>query len=94
LKTAWSLEVQRPISSLHPKILLDSRFAEAYNDRGVLRHLRGDVTAAIGDYDAALRLKPRFAKAWMNRGIRCHSVCYTRSSTLLASDCCCSTLYH
>ena len=50
-------------------VKLDSRFAEAYNDRGVLRHLRGEVTAAISDYDASLGLMPRFAKAWMNRGI-------------------------
>ena len=42
--------------------------AWAYNNRGLAHAARGDLLAAIKDYDQALALKPDYAPAYSNRG--------------------------
>lgn len=43
--------------------------AEAYNNRGVAWHHKGDYEKAIADYNRALELHPRYAEALNNRGV-------------------------
>ena len=33
------------------------------------RHLKNDVTGALSDYDQAVKIDPKFARAYLNRGI-------------------------
>jgi tetratricopeptide (TPR) repeat protein len=40
----------------------------AYNNRGNVRQLMGDVAGAIADYDQAIRFDPGYASAYTNRG--------------------------
>lgn len=37
--------------------------------RGAARQLKGDHDGALADYNQAIKLAPRFAKAWFSRGI-------------------------
>jgi tetratricopeptide (TPR) repeat protein len=48
-------------------IRLKPDYAEAYNNRGVVRNL-GDRQGAISDYNQAIKLKPDYAEAYHNRG--------------------------
>jgi tetratricopeptide (TPR) repeat protein len=41
----------------------------AYNNRGKTRQLRGDLSAAVADYDQAIRIDPGYALAYANRGV-------------------------
>jgi tetratricopeptide (TPR) repeat protein len=41
--------------------------AKALNNRGVLASGQGDIDRAIADYDAAIRVNPRYAAAFYNR---------------------------
>jgi tetratricopeptide (TPR) repeat protein len=50
-------------------IRLKPDFAEAFNNRGVARKAKGDLEAALEDYNEAIRLMPDNAKAFYNRGI-------------------------
>ena len=45
------------------------RTAETYFYSGLAKHALGDHTGAIGDYDAAIRLRPEYPEAFNNRGI-------------------------
>ncbi len=56
---------------MNKALSIDPDLAAALNDRGVLKHLRDDLSGAMDDYDSAIRKKPDFAKALMNRGILC-----------------------
>ena len=38
-------------------------------DRGLTRQAKGDLTAALSDYDQSIALNPGDADAWFNRGI-------------------------
>ena len=40
-----------------------------FNSRGVAYDIKGDTDRAIADFDAAIRLKPEFADAYINRGL-------------------------
>ena len=50
-------------------IELNPGLATAYGNRGIARHLLGEVGAAIKDYDRVVQLGPYDAKAYYNRGI-------------------------
>ena len=50
----------------------DNRATALYN-RGVANRDKGDLNAAIIDYDQAIALKPNFASAYNNRGNAYHS---------------------
>ena len=48
-------------------ISLKPNYAEAYNNRGVLKSNMGDQAGALEDYNKAVSLKPNYAKAYNNR---------------------------
>lgn len=50
----------------------DNRATALYN-RGTAHREKGDLSAAILDYDQAIRLKPNFASAFNNRGNTYHN---------------------
>lgn len=59
------------VKALGKAIELYPDFALAYFERGYAHQLSGDpreMTLAISDYDAALRLDPNLAYAWFNKG--------------------------
>ncbi|NQT11029.1 MAG: tetratricopeptide repeat protein, partial [Desulfobacteraceae bacterium] len=58
----------RAIVYLNQAINLDQNYAEAYNDRGLAWHDKGDYDRAINDLNRAIELNPRYAKAYNNRG--------------------------
>jgi lipoprotein NlpI len=43
--------------------------ATVLNGRGVAYDVKGEVEKAIGDFDAAIRLKPDYGEAYINRGL-------------------------
>ena len=43
--------------------------AAAYNRRGIAYGKKGEFDKAIADFTEAIRLKPDFAVAYLNRGI-------------------------
>ncbi|MYH84044.1 tetratricopeptide repeat protein, partial [Candidatus Poribacteria bacterium] len=45
----------------------DPTSAEAYIDRGNELHDQGDYQAALSDYDEAIRLNPKYVRAYNNR---------------------------
>lgn len=46
--------------------------ADDYLKRGLLRQERGDLEGATADYDKAIEISPRLARAYNNRGVvRC-----------------------
>ena len=49
-------------------IRLDAQFAEAYNNRGIVKYELGQFSAAIEDYTLAVHIKPNYADALNNRG--------------------------
>ncbi len=44
-------------------------FARFYNNRAVLRHQAGEITAALQDYERALKLAPNFVEVHYNLGL-------------------------
>jgi tetratricopeptide (TPR) repeat protein len=50
-------------------ILLKPDYLEAFNNRGLALHNKGDLEGALKDYNEAIRLKPDHADVFYNRGI-------------------------
>ena len=48
---------------------LNPSFAEAYNNRGILKHRTGDLAGAMTDFTEAINHKREYAEAYNNRGI-------------------------
>ena len=48
---------------------LDSKFADAYNNRGLVYDNKGQYDLAFADYNKAIELDPKEAKAYSNRGL-------------------------
>lgn len=46
---------------------------EAHNNRGVALQAERNHDSALGDFDAAIRLRPDYAEAWINRGVSRHA---------------------
>lgn len=49
-------------------IKLNPTWAEAYNNRGIVKYELGQFSSAIEDYTTAIKLKPNFMDALNNRG--------------------------
>ena len=45
------------------------KMAQAYTNRGIVKHKLEDLKGAISDYDMSIKLDPDIAVAWLNRGI-------------------------
>ncbi len=58
----------RAQQDLDKAILLNPRIAVAYH-RGLARDALNDRAGALSDYSKTLELDPRFARAWVNRGL-------------------------
>ncbi len=50
-------------------LALDSKFPEAYNNKGIIYSNLKDYKSAINSYDRALELHPNFTLAYVNKGI-------------------------
>src|SRR5215468_11850684 len=61
-------EWDRAIADYDLAIAFESR-ATAYHNRGIARQQKGDSAAALSDYTRAIELNPRYADAYLNRGI-------------------------
>ena len=57
------------ISDYDEAIHLKPDYAEAYNNRGVVKRELGQYEDAIADFDKAIRLKLNYTKAYYNRGV-------------------------
>ncbi|MDP7035656.1 MAG: tetratricopeptide repeat protein [Planctomycetota bacterium] len=66
--SSWKL-IRRYFNRI-PEVGVESKLDEAggYLERGYNRQLKGDLEGAIKDYTEAVRLDPRFSKAYNNRG--------------------------
>ena len=58
----------KALEYLNQAISLDSTYAGAYNNRGIVWKNKGDYDRAISDYNKAIELNPRYATAYNNRG--------------------------
>ena len=50
-------------------IVINSRYADAYNNRGVILARKGNYDQAIDDFTKALEIDSFYADAYYNRGI-------------------------
>ena len=57
------------ISDFDKAIDLNKDYAEAYNNRGLVKYDLKHYDAAIEDYGKAIELKPDYALAYNNRGV-------------------------
>jgi tetratricopeptide (TPR) repeat protein len=63
-------------TSLSPSVgvnVIDPRLAVVYAYRGSAHFAKGEINAAISDYDRAISINPRFAGAYNDRGIARHA---------------------
>jgi tetratricopeptide (TPR) repeat protein len=68
----WSQQGLSHLKAKRHKEAIDAfskAIAEAYNNRGVAWHQKGDYDNAISDYNKALELHPHYAEARNNRGV-------------------------
>ncbi len=61
----WDEKIHCYTEAIH----LNPDYAEAYNNRGLAYHNKGEFDRAIADYNAALQLKPDYVDAYNNRGL-------------------------
>ena len=62
-------EISVCTSAIHSGRWHGSGLAWAYNSRGAAYYAKGDLDRAIADYDEAIRLDPKEAIAYNNRGV-------------------------
>jgi Flp pilus assembly protein TadD len=41
----------------------------AYNNRGILRQMKGDSSGSMADYNQSIKINPKNARAYNNRGL-------------------------
>jgi tetratricopeptide (TPR) repeat protein len=57
------------LAAFHACVTLASQTPECWYNRALARSALGNTAEALGDYDRALRLDPKFAAATLNRGV-------------------------
>jgi tetratricopeptide (TPR) repeat protein len=62
-------ELKKAVADAAQAIRLDGNLALAYNIRGVALGTMGDLSNAMKDFDAAIRLDPRLIDAQRNRAL-------------------------
>ena len=62
-------EHNKAIASFTEAIQLNSKDADAYNNRGGVYVYKREYDKAISDFTEAIRLNPKYAEAYVNRGI-------------------------
>ena len=62
-------EYDRAISDFNQALLLNPKYANAFNNRGITYYYKKDYDRAIADFNQALLLNPKDAAAFNNRGI-------------------------
>jgi len=62
------VDSERALTLLNQAIRKDDRFADAFNNRGIVQGQLGKWQEAINNYDMAIRLEPGLAEAYLNRG--------------------------
>jgi tetratricopeptide (TPR) repeat protein len=67
-KAYFKKHFDQALNLLEEALRLDTKFADAYNSRGMILHAQGKLDEAIVDYTRAVKLKPHF---WFydNRGV-------------------------
>jgi tetratricopeptide (TPR) repeat protein len=60
---------EEKVRSYSEAIRIYPDYAEAFRNRGIVRHSRGDLKGALADYDDAIRLKADDFHAFHNRGV-------------------------
>lgn len=56
-------------SDYEKALWVNPNYANAYNNRGNMLFLEGDLEGAVADYTRAIRLEPGFVEAFCNRGM-------------------------
>jgi tetratricopeptide (TPR) repeat protein len=57
------------LADLDQAVAIEPRYAEAWNNRGIVRQALGSPAQALADFDRALEIRPRYAEALTNRGV-------------------------
>jgi tetratricopeptide (TPR) repeat protein len=56
------------LADYNKAIELNSNYAEAYNNRGIVYEYQEKWDLALADYTQAIKLNPNYADAYINRG--------------------------
>ncbi len=67
-------DFQGAIEDLDKAIIINPKYAEAYNSRGLTYKALKEYPKAIADYDRAIELNPKLALAYTNRGMIYHAL--------------------
>jgi tetratricopeptide (TPR) repeat protein len=62
-------QYDQAILDYNKALKINPRYAEAYNNRGVIYRKKGQFDRAISDYNKALEINPRFAESYYGRGV-------------------------
>jgi len=61
-------DIQKALENLSEAISIDSDYADAYYNRGVIYSKNNNNEQAISDYSMVIKLNPKYEKAFYNRG--------------------------
>ena len=64
----YDLEIKGAIEDFNKAIEINPQYAEAFNNRGIVKYNLGDKQGAIKDYNKAIEINPQYADAFNNRG--------------------------
>jgi Tfp pilus assembly protein PilF len=62
-------ELDLALADYTQAIILNPKYAEAYNYRGKVYYKKNEAKLAIADFDLAIELNPKYAEAYNNRGL-------------------------
>src|SRR5207244_2718255 len=55
------------LADINRALEMNPRYAEAYNNRGIVRQVMGDLAGALADFTSAVDIRPRYAEALTSR---------------------------